>query len=154
MQGGRVHQVASPLEVYGKPATLFVGTFVGTMNVIENVEVAGDGRLALGNTKQALPQLACARVTLCVRPEDVIVGAPAAHTADAITFEARVMKVTYAGREAFYRLDADGLRLLVHAYRPEPDRLPVVGQTLQLAMPLSRLHAFDAADGRRIALRP
>ena len=43
MQGGRVHQVAPPHEVYGRPATLFVASFVGTMNVFERVPV-GTGR--------------------------------------------------------------------------------------------------------------
>ena len=34
MQGGRVHQVGTPWEVYARPATLFVASFVGAMNVI------------------------------------------------------------------------------------------------------------------------
>jgi hypothetical protein len=66
-----------------------------------------------------------------------------------------VDKVTYAGREAFYRLTcADGLRMLAHVSRPDQGRLASVGERLGISLPLARLHAFDPADGRRVELRP
>ena len=156
MQGGRVHQVASPLEVYGRPATLFVGSFVGTMNVIENLAVGAGGAIGIGDSARTLPALAGrSHVTLGVRPEDVIIGDSRQHGEDAITVQATVEKVTYAGREAFYRLRGPAaLRILVHIYRPDPEKLPAIGDQLPIAFPLSRLHAFDPNDGRRIALRP
>src|SRR4029079_15208254 len=43
MQSGRVHQVASPRAIYTRPATLFVGSFVGAMNVFADLPVGGDG---------------------------------------------------------------------------------------------------------------
>ena len=43
--------------------------------------------------------------------------------------------------------------ILAHVYRPEPAPLADVGESLYIAFPLARLHAFDAADGRRIELR-
>ncbi len=39
MQGGRVHQVGTPWEVYARPATLFVASFVGAMDVIADLSV-------------------------------------------------------------------------------------------------------------------
>ena len=60
-------------------------------------------------------------------------------------------KVTYAGREAFYRLTcAGGVRILAHVSRPDQGRLAAVGERLAMALPLARLHAFDPADGRRV----
>ena len=61
--------------------------------------------------------------------------------------------MTYAGRDAYYRLSGEGLpKILAHVYRPEPAPLIDVGGRLHAAFPLSRLHAFDGADGRRIEL--
>ena len=48
MQGGRVHQVAAPLEVYSRPATLFVASFVGSMNVFERLPVGPGGEVTIG----------------------------------------------------------------------------------------------------------
>ena len=154
MQGGRVHQVASPFDVYAKPATLFVGTFVGTMNVIDDVAVSADGTVAIGGVNARLPGLAShARATLGVRPEDVLVAndavAGGVFAADDVTLTTIVDKVTYAGSEAFYRVTAAaGLRMLVHVYRPDPVKLPAVGDTLVVLLPLSRLHAFDGSGAR------
>ncbi|HWL71444.1 MAG TPA: sn-glycerol-3-phosphate ABC transporter ATP-binding protein UgpC, partial [Geminicoccus sp.] len=51
MNGGRIEQAGTPLEVYGRPASCFVASFIGTppMNLVE-AEIAPGGRLhtALG----------------------------------------------------------------------------------------------------------
>ena len=156
MQGGRVHQVADPLEVYGRPATLFVASFVGTMNVFSDLAVAPGGEIRIGASTRALPALAGrSQVTLGVRPEDVVVCGPGQGPDDAISAEGIVDKVAYAGREAHYRLNgADGLRILAQVSRPDARHLAAVGARLNVAFPLARLHAFDPADGRRIELRP
>ena len=152
MQSGRVHQVASPREIYARPATLFVGTFVGAMNVLPDLAPAADGTIAIGTTPARLAPLAGrARATLGIRPEDIeIASVP---MGDAFNVVATVDKVTYAGSVAFYRLRADdGLRLHAHVYRPDPDALHAVGARVVTALPFNRLHAFDAASGERIAL--
>jgi hypothetical protein len=70
-----------------------------------------------------------------------------------IALEGTVEKVTYAGREAFYRwTDGAGARLLVHVFRPDTGTLATTGDRLPIEIPLTRLHAFDAAGGRRIEL--
>ena len=53
MQGGRVHQIGTPWEVYAQPATLFVAAFVGAMNVIENLPVGNGGLVAVGAASRA-----------------------------------------------------------------------------------------------------
>ena len=55
MQGGRVHQVGTPWEVYARPATLFVAAFVGAMNVIADLPVGAGGALVVrrGATSRA-----------------------------------------------------------------------------------------------------
>jgi len=154
MQGGRVHQVASPRDVYTRPATLFVGSFVGTMNLIANVAVAADGAVRIGDSTRVLPALkGRSGVTLGVRPEDVAVD-PVAEAANPFVLDTAVDKVTYAGREAFYRLRGRGdMKILVHVHRPDPDRLHAMGERVRIALPLASLHAFDPATGARIELR-
>lgn len=79
MNGGRVEQIGRPLELYLKPATLFVARFIGspTMNVL-TVPVQGrDGpsvTLDLPAGRRTLPSpgtVAADSVTLGIRAEDM-----------------------------------------------------------------------------------
>ncbi|MBM3596699.1 MAG: ABC transporter ATP-binding protein [Alphaproteobacteria bacterium] len=153
MQGGRVHQVASPQNLYARPATVFVASFVGTMNVLADCQVGPGGALSLGRRPCVLSSLAGrARVTLAIRPEEVILP-DAVEQADAISLDGVIDRVTFAGREAFYRIGCgDGLAILAHVHRPSERRLAAAGDTIRVALPISRLHAFDPADGSRIDL--
>jgi iron(III) transport system ATP-binding protein len=153
MRSGRVHQVGTPQDIYAQPATLFVASFVGGMNVIPDVAVGPGGEVVFGAGAQRLMGLAGrSRATLTIRPEDVVVAAPAPD-GPAIALEGIVTKVTFAGREAYYRVDGGGgLALRAHVYRPHERPLAVVGERVQLALPLGRLHAF-ADDEKRIELR-
>jgi iron(III) transport system ATP-binding protein len=155
MQGGRVHQVAGPVEVYSRPATLFVASFVGSMNVFERLPVGPGGEVAIGPARASLPALAGrAEITLAMRPEDVILSDRGDDAGGAFALDGTVAKVTYAGREAFYRLTGtDGLRVLAQVSRPDERRLAAPGDRLRLALPLARLHAFDPADGARVEMR-
>jgi multiple sugar transport system ATP-binding protein len=75
MHGGRIVQVAPPVQVYARPASAFVGGFVGSppMNFLP-VEAAG-GRVSLGPLAFAAPGSG-ARI-LGFRGEDVTLVAPA-----------------------------------------------------------------------------
>ncbi|PRY51644.1 putative spermidine/putrescine transport system ATP-binding protein [Geodermatophilus tzadiensis] len=75
MRDGRLEQVASPDELYERPATAFVAGFVGTMNRIPavlgdgDVEFLGVRREVLGGALPAGPAFAL------VRPEALVVAA-------------------------------------------------------------------------------
>jgi len=103
MQGGRVHQVGTPWEVYAQPATLFVAAFVGAMNVFADLPVGAGGSLSLGAQARAVPALAGRdRVTLAIRLEDMmLVGYDDAQPVDALALDGVVDKISFAGREAF-----------------------------------------------------
>ncbi len=60
---GRIEQVASPRELYARPRTVFVASFVGTANIIE-------GALAA--------RLASSERPLALRPEHIRLGPPGA----------------------------------------------------------------------------
>jgi len=85
MNAGVLEQVGSPGEIYACPATLFVATFIGTMNLLPGRVEAG--RVVAGPFRGTVPDGAALAngqtVVAGVRPEDVIVeergaGAPAA----------------------------------------------------------------------------
>jgi putative spermidine/putrescine transport system ATP-binding protein len=74
---GRLEQYAPPTEVYDKPNSLFVNTFVGTANMLPGRLVAlnGEATVALdigAEIRTRAPSVAVAvgeRVTVCLRPE-------------------------------------------------------------------------------------
>jgi putative spermidine/putrescine transport system ATP-binding protein len=74
---GKLEQFASPTEIYDRPASLFVNTFVGTSNVLAGkVVVAGAGQytvaLAVGGSILAtspMPLQLETLVQVCLRPE-------------------------------------------------------------------------------------
>jgi putative spermidine/putrescine transport system ATP-binding protein len=80
MRAGRLEQIATPDELYHRPATPFVAEFVGTMNRIRGVLVDSGTVEALGvrrpvSAPPSAPVPAGAEVTVLVRPEAVGVAA-------------------------------------------------------------------------------
>src|SRR5882724_9988786 len=71
MHGGRIVQIDTPTNVYTRPATTFVGGFVGSppMNFVPTRAEAG--RVAMGGFSIAAPASASGAVTLGFRGEDV-----------------------------------------------------------------------------------
>ena len=80
MSEGRIEQIGTPFEIYNFPATTFVASFVGTLNLVEaGVIDAGAGRLSLEGqeirTAKAVTSAgAGGRVTLALRPEGISFG--------------------------------------------------------------------------------
>ena len=74
---GKIEQIAPPLEMYHRPATFFVGNFIGDSNFFEAAVIDPNaGRLAveaLGDVNAACPDggIGSNRVHALVRPEDV-----------------------------------------------------------------------------------
>jgi putative spermidine/putrescine transport system ATP-binding protein len=77
---GRLEQFAPPTEVYDRPETLFVNTFVGTANVLNGTLslVDGDGAVvkldsgpSLRTRKPSASVDQGGRVVICIRPEQL-----------------------------------------------------------------------------------
>jgi putrescine transport system ATP-binding protein len=115
MRAGRVEQIASPVDIYERPATRFVAGFVGETNFVEGVVRQDDGasfETAFGR----LPRTACAlpdgaRATLSVRPERIGV------TRDGAGVAGRVEDFVFRGEYSLLRVRvAPGVALRVAAY--------------------------------------
>ena len=73
MNGGRIVQAASPVEVYKNPAAHFVGSFIGNppMNFLSAAN-AGEGRWKVGGTTLEGPVSDRPSLEFAVRPEDLV----------------------------------------------------------------------------------
>ena len=76
MNRGRVEQFASPVEIYDRPRTLFVNSFVGTANLLAGTIVSRDGAmltvtLDAGATLTLPGSLDGRRVIVSARPENL-----------------------------------------------------------------------------------
>lgn len=114
MQKARVEQVGTPQEIYERPKTLFVTTFIGQSNVIDATVKGRDGdRLSVGfGESTALTRLpaenlaAGSPVKLVVRPENVIICDPGTG------LPATVVSETYQGALVRYRLSVSGQEIV------------------------------------------
>ena len=79
MRAGLIEQVAAPSELYDRPLTRFVATFIGTMNLIDGRRTA-DGSIQAGPFRVPLPPDTAPRsegsLSIGIRPEDFILTGP------------------------------------------------------------------------------
>ncbi|HTN63388.1 MAG TPA: ABC transporter ATP-binding protein [Devosia sp.] len=75
MNGGKIVQAASPVEVYRNPAARFVGSFIGNppMNFIPATK-AGAGRWQVAGLTLDGPQSDLGKLDFAIRPEDLAVA--------------------------------------------------------------------------------
>jgi multiple sugar transport system ATP-binding protein len=80
MESGRVQQVGPPLEIYRRPANLFVARFVGSppMNFFVGTLKSGNGHVRFETAQISVPLptppgQSLEEVTLAVRPEDLTI---------------------------------------------------------------------------------
>ncbi|QLC73022.1 sn-glycerol-3-phosphate ABC transporter ATP-binding protein UgpC [Pseudomonas sp. LPB0260] len=156
LNGGRVEQVGSPMELYHHPANLFVAGFLGTPKMgflrgqTAKVDAAAcEVKLECG-AQLSLPLAAAglaagSAVTLGVRPEhfDIV---PAGQGQLRVTADVseRLGSDTYCHVRC-----ASGEMLTI---RVRGDFAPRAGEVLELAFDPAHCHLFDA-DGQAIAKR-
>ena len=73
MHEGRLRQLGTPEELYGRPTDQWVAEFVGEANVLPATAADGIALTALGRVPLA-DSAATGAVTVLIRPEDVAVG--------------------------------------------------------------------------------
>ena len=148
MNGGQVEQIGSPLEIYHKPATTFVASFIGAppMNLMPIDAVRAQ---LLG--ADAVPADAG---QLGVRPEDFELGE--AVPTGGIGLDLRVDAIEHVGAETYLygaRQDAGRSDSLAATSNDVIVRLPgtaapAVGTRIRAIAPRGKLHLFSA-DGRQ-----
>ncbi len=143
MNAGRVEQMGTPEQVYGKPASSFVASFIGSppMNLLTGR--ADGSRFAVGDVLLPLPSAApsAGALVLGLRPEHVAI------TADG-RWPLTVETVEMLGAE---RLVHGRLGGVLFTVRIDATLVPPrVGQTIALTASADHLHWFDAESGLRV----
>jgi multiple sugar transport system ATP-binding protein len=150
MRDGRVQQIGTPLQVYGKPANKFVAGFIGApaMNFVDvtvrneggSLAVEGEGGLKLTVGGRDAPALAAyngRRVILGVRPEHLMLG----EGAPGHGFDARVEVVEQLGSEILLETRVGATS--VTAARVDAESKVTRGDQVRLSAQPGRLHFFD-----------
>jgi spermidine/putrescine transport system ATP-binding protein len=113
MNGGVVEQLASPTEIYDRPATSFVAGFIGKTNLLDCKQVSGL-RAVASQLELALSEAPeDESFTLSIRPESIVVGEDSRGLAN--HFEATVGDVLFLGHEREVLADIGGQRLMVRS---------------------------------------
>ncbi|MFC5438267.1 ABC transporter ATP-binding protein [Rhodanobacter umsongensis] len=155
LDGGVIQQIDTPMNLYERPANLFVAGFVGSpaMNLLHGalrydggwILATARGGIALGEPAQAAAWQPWRdrEVVLGIRPEDL-----RPRDMGSVALCAQLEVIEPVGNEIFLNL-RHGDQTLVSRVPPRP--LPEPGSTLPLELAAGRLHLFDPASGRRIA---
>ncbi len=151
MNKGDVQQVGTPTDIYERPATLFVASFIGSppTNLLQGrlspdgITFVVDGGPALALAKPA-KELAGRDIVLGIRPEHL--QAPIEGT-DAVRVD---LKIDYCERLGAENLAYGHWGTQSVIARLPNETLPASGQNFSLALRPDLFHLFDPSDGKRI----
>ena len=134
MQNGRVEQIGSPSDMYQRPASRFVASFVGRINFLPVLNDNGPRCRASGmplklpRPEQPLP----ATLTLAIRPEwlRILTAGEAADGHNVL--DARIVESVFIGSHVSLKADVGGGTILtVHG---DPDSaLPSTGEAARIS---------------------
>jgi len=147
MRNGRIEQLGTPEEIYNRPATLYVATFVGAppMNLLAATAQAGRVTVDGSGIALALPGLeavpAGRRLVLGVRPEAV------GQAGEGIGFSARCEVAELTGPERIVTASVGGQRIV--AALPAAARVEA-GEEVTLHVDPASFHVFDAETEARL----
>lgn len=152
MNQGMPEQIGTPVEVFEKPASVFVATFIGSppMNLLP-VQVSEQGQILQdnGQSVQFGPEMVPAsvrgrKVFLGIRPEHIRLHVPGVTT--------QVEMVEVLGSEQLLHLGCGDYRIIVRCPIEQTREYPIqIGEAIQIGhMPPHPLHWFDRETGLRI----
>jgi sn-glycerol 3-phosphate transport system ATP-binding protein len=146
MSGGQIEQVGTPTDVYRRPATRFVATFIGSppMNILP-ATVEGPGAISIAGTRIAAADMAGglspgSTVEAGLRPEDLHVT-----TGEGLPFA--IDFVEELGATQLFHGKTGGAELVIQA---PTGRIARDAGALRLAIDPGAVHLFDPATGRRV----
>jgi ABC-type sugar transport system ATPase subunit len=150
MNGGMVEQIGPPLDLYHRPASLFVARFIGspTMNTIRAEVLSRSGAIAvLGKTialnrsgHAALPE---GEIVLGIRPEDFT-----RCTAEEAWFSGELVVAERLGSQTYGYIEVGDSRMLSVEF--PRDTTIAVGETIHVKGDMAHVHLFSRGTGRRL----
>ncbi|NJK76098.1 MAG: ATP-binding cassette domain-containing protein [Microcoleus sp. SU_5_6] len=147
MDGGQLQQVAQPLELYRKPANLFVAQFIGSppMNFLQ-VQFTAPLLVSHPQFRFTLPDIWAKNLQqydgrsliLGIRPEHLSIHPPATKN-----LSVQVDIVEALGHETYLQVSLTDAPAVQMQVRVPPDRTVRVGEELWLAIAHDKIHLFD-----------
>jgi putative spermidine/putrescine transport system ATP-binding protein len=112
MNQGRIEQVGTPQDLYERPATPFVASFVGRSNRLScsiRQSIAQVGALAL-----PVDAPDCASAEIMIRPHRIALSiGPRTVSPGTCAVAGRIVRTVYAGEQTHYDVDASGVRFQI-----------------------------------------
>ncbi|HGM5491067.1 TPA: sn-glycerol-3-phosphate import ATP-binding protein UgpC [Serratia fonticola] len=149
MNKGVAEQIGTPSEVYQRPATLFVASFIGSpaMNLLPGTLSADGKQLQLVGGRvldlpEPRPQWGGQELTMGIRPEHIQLST---REQGGIPFELQTLELLGADNLAHGQWGNSGVIV-----RLSHETLPPAGSILYLQLPASALHFFDTHSGSRM----
>ena len=141
LNAGHIEQVGTPIELYEKPASTFVATFIGSpsMNLLES----GSTGWTTGNAVKT----PAGKFTIGVRPEDIHIVRDGEPDADGFNTTLRIEAVELVGAESYIHAALpDGKPLI---FRVAGRSAHNIDETVRVAARADNVHVFDS-EGQRI----
>lgn len=111
LRSGELEQVATPREIYSRPATAYVAQFIGHTNLLKGEVQGGVVRCASLTWRAALPD---GPAVFSLRPEHVRLAGIGASGSHMVRARGRVLHQAFHGATELIRVEcADGLLLVV-----------------------------------------
>ena len=160
MNNGLIQQVGSPLDLYNKPANLFVAGFIGSpaMNFIpcriveENsilyVDAGGFKVPLLNSMASAVKSCGASEFIFGIRPEDISrKGFEEESSGQRETIQARINVIETLGKETHLDLSAGEnlMTTIVSPYTPVS-----LEEEIELVLNMDKVHLFKKEDGEAI----
>lgn len=140
---GQIEQIGKPLDIYEKPASLFVATFIGSpaMNLLK-VRPEGKDAILPSGGRLALDKPLSGEAFLGVRPERIKLSAT--KTDHSLPFKISLVEELGSQKIVHGRVDGDELTVAF----PEDTALP--SEDAFVHLPSNYLHFFEFQTGRRM----
>ncbi len=146
MNEGRIEQIGTPQDIYRRPANAFVADFVGAMNFMDGA-VRDTGGLRIGAATLDCDNIPDGlaggdAVTICIRPEDIVVRGIDAAAENALM--ARIAALEFLGSFCRGSLAIGGEIALIcdFSINAVRDLGLAEGTALQVVLPADRLRVF------------
>jgi putative spermidine/putrescine transport system ATP-binding protein len=139
MSDGRIEQIGTPAEIYNFPATHFVASFVGTLNLLNaGVVEASTGRLSVAGQEIRASQAVDAGrngsgVTVAIRPEGIELGTDGGSnrltgTVEDVAFLGSIVRTRL-------RLDGEGTTLSLDTFNDPSLTTPPIDASVTVSFP-------------------
>ncbi|MEJ8310249.1 sn-glycerol-3-phosphate ABC transporter ATP-binding protein UgpC [Agrobacterium larrymoorei] len=148
MNKGNVEQVGQPLDIYNRPASTFVASFIGSpaMNLFNAKVDRTGGLVSFGNWATPLP----VRIADAVSGDDIIVGIRPEQCVVSRSGEGISAVVDFVEELGSGRIVYADIRGQIFAAAIGEDLTVRPGERVMLQFPEAQLHFFDSVTERRI----